>query len=215
MSRVLSGENQITQKYKEGVHNGIDLVKKTASLSDIIAHSDGEVVAIRNDYKTQDKNGNSYGNYVKIRHNDGRYTLYAHLKYESVCVSVGDKVTTGQKIGYMGATGHATGGHLHFEVRNANNVRIDPTEYIDGGSFDVVTPEPTPEPVKTHFNIGDTVTVNGVGKSNSYGGGFSTKRYRNTKMYVMNYKDDGRAYPYALSTNNKQVTAWFKEESVS
>ena len=132
MSRVFKNRgNVITQKYKKGIHNGIDLVGTGYSLDYIIAHSGGEVVGVRSNYKTTDKTGSSYGNYVKIKHNNGYYTLYAHLKYESVTVKSGDKVEKGQVIGYMGATGHATGAHLHFEVRDTNNTKIDPTSYIN------------------------------------------------------------------------------------
>jgi len=132
MSRVLkTGKNQVTQKYKKGIHNGIDIVKSKASLDYIVAHSDGVIVGVRNNYKTTDKTGHSYGNYVKIKHNSGYYTLYAHLKYRSVTVNVGSKVSKGQAIGCMGNTGHSKGAHLHFEVRNAKDVRVDPTPYID------------------------------------------------------------------------------------
>lgn len=132
MSRVFkSKDNQITQKYKKGIHNGIDLVGYKASFDYIIAHSDGEVVDVRKDYNKTDKTGSSYGNYVKIKHNNGYYTLYAHLKYNSVTVSKGDHVVKGQVIGYMGNTGHSCGAHLHFEVRKDSSTRIDPTPYID------------------------------------------------------------------------------------
>ena len=132
MSRVFKNkDNQITQKYKKGTHNGIDLVGYKNALDYIIAHSDGEVVGVRSNYKTTDKTGNSYGNYVKIKHGNGYYTLYAHLKYGSVAVQKADKVSKGQVIGYMGATGHCTGAHLHFEVRNKNDTKIDPTPHID------------------------------------------------------------------------------------
>ena len=77
------------------------------------------------------KTGDSYGNYVKIKHNDGYYTLYAHLKYGSVKVSIGDKVKKGQTIGYMGNTGRSTAAHLHFEVRNTKDKRINPTQYLN------------------------------------------------------------------------------------
>ena len=132
MSRVFKNkDNQITQKYKKGTHNGIDLVGYKNALDYIIAHSDGEVVGVRSNYKTTDRTGSSYGNYVKIKHSNGYYTLYAHLKYGSVTVQKGDKVEKGQVVGYMGATGHCTGAHLHFEVRNENDKKIDPTSYID------------------------------------------------------------------------------------
>ena len=134
--RVLKGSKcVITQGYKKGVHDGVDIVgvnsKGTHILDYIVAHSDGVVVSYRKDYKTQDKSGSSYGNYVKIKHEDGYYTLYAHMSYNTVKVKTGDKVKKGQTLGYMGATGRATAGHLHFEVRDTNDVRIDPIPYLD------------------------------------------------------------------------------------
>ena len=132
MSRVFKNkENVITQKYKKGVHNGIDLVGTGYTSDYIVAHSDGEVVSVRSNYKTTDKTGSSYGNYVKIKHENGYYTLYAHMKYNTVNVKNGDKVIKDQTIGYMGSTGHSTGVHLHFEVRDTNDTKIDPTPYIN------------------------------------------------------------------------------------
>ncbi|MCK2000232.1 LysM peptidoglycan-binding domain-containing protein [[Brevibacterium] frigoritolerans] len=61
----------------------------------------------------------SYGEVVFIVHeiNGQTYeTVYAHMKSGSRAVQVGDKVTTGQFLGWMGSTGHSTGQHLHFEV---------------------------------------------------------------------------------------------------
>lgn len=131
MSRVFKNKgNVITQAFKKWVHNGIDLVGTGYTLDYITAHSEGTVVAVRNNYKTNDKTGCSYGNYVKIKHN-GYYTLYAHMKYNSVTVRVGQKVSKGQVIGYMGNTGHSFGAHLHFEVRDKNDNFINPTPYIN------------------------------------------------------------------------------------
>ncbi len=132
MSRVLKNkENQITQKYKKSIHDGVDLVGYKSSLDYIIAYADGKVVALKNDYSTNDRSGNSYGNYVKIKHSNGYFTLYAHLKYNSIPVKIGDEIKKGQIIGYMGNTGHSTGAHLHFEVRNENDQKIDPTPYLE------------------------------------------------------------------------------------
>lgn len=131
MSRVFKNKgNVITQAFKKGVHNGIDLVGTGYTLDYITAHTEGTVVAVRNNYKTNDRYGCSYGNYVKIKHN-GYYTLYAHMKYNSVTVRVGQKVSKGQVIGYMGNTGHSFGAHLHFEVRDKNDNFINPTPYIN------------------------------------------------------------------------------------
>lgn len=131
MSRLLKNKkNLITQIYKPGIHNGIDLVGDNYSLDYIIAHSAGTIVNIKTDYRTNDKNGNSYGNFVKIKHENGYYTLYAHLKYNSIPVKIGGKVKQGDVIGYMGNTGHSLGAHLHFEVRDKNDIKIDPTNFI-------------------------------------------------------------------------------------
>ena len=56
----------------------------------------------------------SWGNYVRIDHHNGLYSLYAHCS--SLAVSVGQTVGRGQLIGYVGQTGNASGNHLHLEV---------------------------------------------------------------------------------------------------
>lgn len=132
--RVLeSGMCIITQEYKKGIHDGVDLVNTNSKGDHIlgweVAHSDGVVVGTRNNCTGFEKG--SYGNYVKIRHEDGYYTLYAHMSYNTVKVKVGDKVKKGQVLGYMGNTGYSFGGHLHFEVRTPSDVKIDPIPYLD------------------------------------------------------------------------------------
>ena len=64
-----------------------------------------------------------WGLLVVVRHPAGVRTLYAHL--ESIAVRVGDEVSGGTMLGRVGATGHATGPHLHFEVR-VHGAAIDP-----------------------------------------------------------------------------------------
>lgn len=132
MSRVLKdAKNQITCKYNVLTHRGVDVVKYKGQLDYIIAHTDGKVIDVVKNYNKTDKKGNSYGNYVLLKHPNGYYTLYAHMKYKSVTVSIGDTVKQGQVIGYMGNTGYSKGAHLHFEVRNTKNKRINPTPYLD------------------------------------------------------------------------------------
>ncbi len=60
-----------------------------------------------------------YGNLIIISHDNGTQTVYGHLSKNTV--SVGQRVGQGQSIGLMGATGKATGSHLHFEIRGARN----------------------------------------------------------------------------------------------
>lgn len=64
--------------------------------------------------------GSSYGNYCIVYHGNGYATLYAHM--QSVPnVTVGQTVSAGQVIGYVGTTGSSTGNHLHFELRINGN----------------------------------------------------------------------------------------------
>lgn len=67
-----------------------------------------------------------YGNAVVIDHGGSMATLYGHQS--RVAVSVNQHVNAGDVIGYVGATGYATGPHLHFEVRLSGNP-VDPTSY--------------------------------------------------------------------------------------
>ena len=71
--------------------------------------------------------GSAAGNYVKIDHHDGFSSIYMHLN--SYCVSSGTIVNAGQTIGTMGATGVATGDHLHFGIMY-NGVYVNPLAYI-------------------------------------------------------------------------------------
>ena len=68
-----------------------------------------------------------YGNVALIDHGNGMVTLYAHQS--QLACSVGQRVGTGQVIGYVGSTGHSTGPHLHFETR-VRGVAVDPMQYL-------------------------------------------------------------------------------------
>ncbi|EGJ11528.1 MULTISPECIES: M23 family metallopeptidase [Rubrivivax] len=66
---------------------------------------------------------NGYGNVIQIQHGGGKATLYAHLS--RIDVKKGQRVEQGQRIGAVGATGWATGPHLHFEFK-INGAQHDP-----------------------------------------------------------------------------------------
>jgi peptidoglycan hydrolase-like protein with peptidoglycan-binding domain len=88
-------------------------------------------------------NSGGYGNLVVVQHRLGYSTWYAHLS--TVTSWVGEQVSGGTRIGYVGATGHATGPHLHFEVR-LNNFPIDPTPYLLPGTAVAARTCRTPRP---------------------------------------------------------------------
>lgn len=109
--------------YGKNGHLGVDWA--AAGGTPIHAAADG--VVSRSEYHY------SYGNFVQIYHgaddNGTTYaTLYAHMNSFPL-VSVGQTVTKGQVIGYVGTTGNSTGNHLHLELR-VNGNRTNPESYI-------------------------------------------------------------------------------------
>jgi hypothetical protein len=84
----------------------------------VLAARAGLVVAYRDDSDTggSDTKYTNCTNYVIIKHSDGTYGEYAHLKHNGVLVALGDHVSEGQAIGLSGATGHVDVPHLHFAV---------------------------------------------------------------------------------------------------
>jgi murein DD-endopeptidase MepM/ murein hydrolase activator NlpD len=68
-----------------------------------------------------------YGNLVIVQHAGGLSTRYAHQS--AMLVTAGQPVAAGEVIGAVGATGEATGPHLHFEVR-LNDVAVNPAPYL-------------------------------------------------------------------------------------
>lgn len=122
-----------TYGYRWGtLHKGIDIAQNQGA--DVVASKSGSVIRAVNtcphNYgKSSNCCGNGYGNHVIIMHDDGTYsTLYGHMS--SITVSVGDYVSKGTTIGYVGSTGWSTGFHLHFEIRK-NGTPVDPSGYLN------------------------------------------------------------------------------------
>ncbi len=96
-------------------HNGIDIGAPKGA--DIVSPWDG---VVRSVFSTT-----GGGNQLVIDHADGRVTGYAHLS--QTLVQVGDRVTRGQVIAKVGATGRVTGPHLHFTLRpSREGAHVDP-----------------------------------------------------------------------------------------
>jgi len=83
----------------------------------IYAAREGIVVKIKNDgYKHGDKSYINEANFIIIKHNDGTYGKYAHLRKNGVKVKISQKIKRGQFLGFSGNTGYTNGPHLHFIV---------------------------------------------------------------------------------------------------
>lgn len=112
--------------YTSGTHGGIDFraavgTKIKAALSGTVLDTE----AVRT------KSGCQYGKWVLIRHANGLTSIYGHLSV--VSVNPGDQVITGDTIGYSGATGYATGPHLHFGVYASGGVKIVDSSSLGSG----------------------------------------------------------------------------------
>jgi murein DD-endopeptidase MepM/ murein hydrolase activator NlpD len=88
-------------------HNGVDF--RAPMGSPIMAAGDGTVEKIS--WET------GYGKYVRIRHDGGYETTYAHISSTPSDLHIGERVTQGQVIAYVGSTGYSTGPHLYYELR--------------------------------------------------------------------------------------------------
>ena len=106
-SRVTSGFamrfHPILQNWR--AHNGVDYSAPQGT--PVLSVGDGVVEVAGSQ--------NGYGNLVQLQHSNGKSTVYAHLS--RIDVRAGQRVEQGQRIGAVGATGWATGPHLHFEFR--------------------------------------------------------------------------------------------------
>ena len=107
-----------SQIYNGSGHTGLDF--RASVGMEVKAASGGVIKGVGNTDAV--KGCYSYGKWVLIEHRNGLSTLYAHLSL--IKVSEGQSVATGQVIGYSGATGYATGPHLHFTVYATQGVKI-------------------------------------------------------------------------------------------
>ena len=115
-------------------HIGVDVVRNIGynTTAHIVAIADGRVIRVKNTVTGVDKR-HPEGNYVDIAHENGLVSRYFHLKYGSIpaSVRVGQKITKGTVIGFMGNTGDSQGAHLHFQLEQ-NGKAIDGAPYLKG-----------------------------------------------------------------------------------
>lgn len=188
-------------------HKGIDLIANPNNRNeDILAFADGVVTSVQ-------KIGQQYGTgcYVRLKHSNGYYTLYYHLKSGSICVNVGDNVKQGQKLGVIGTTGQSTGVHLHFQIDKGSSASaINPYDYLFNGKEFISSNSQGGSSSSTgKFNIGDEVIISGSLYTNSNAatpaGSVSNRKTKITR-YVA-----GAKHPY----NTTGDLGWMNENDIT
>lgn len=99
-------------------HEGIDIADPIGT--PVLAVMDGEVINAGP--------ADGFGQWVRLRHDDGSISVYGHV--HTVDVAVGQRVNAGDQIATIGNEGHSTGPHLHFEIRPDGNGPTDPVNWF-------------------------------------------------------------------------------------
>lgn len=99
-------------------HSGVDIANAIGT--PIMAVMDGTVI--------DSGPASGYGNWIRIRHDDGAISVYGHM--ETLAVAVGERVRAGQQIAGMGSRGFSTGSHLHFEIHPDGTTAVDPVAWF-------------------------------------------------------------------------------------
>jgi len=123
----------VTQAYPDATTHGtvdeayaIDIAMPVGT--DIVAARDGVVFQVVSKNFRGGANAEEYGtlaNVVSILHDDGTFAVYAHLNWDSIRVTPGERVLAGQYIADSGNTGYSSGPHLHFAVQRNTGMRVE------------------------------------------------------------------------------------------
>lgn len=173
------GVTYISQYYSNS-HVGLDIA--ASGYHEIVAAREGTVIAAAS--TSCSHNGNKefvhstssstcnygMGNYVQIKHSDGTYATYMHLRYGSVCVSKGQYVSRGDVIGIMGNSGNSTGQHLHFQVgySSTNTINVNPS--VIGYDYTTYSTPPSKPTITSCTASGSNISVswNAVADATTY-----------------------------------------------
>ncbi len=237
MSKVLTAsEKRITCPYgpyntnnpslKGKIHKGVDIgYSKNEEENKVYANSLGIVYEIQEglDRNINALGSETWGNFVLIKHPNGMYTRYAHLKKGTIQVKPKQKVDSNTYLGIMGESGLTYGRHLHFEVSTGYNskFRINPTKYLTESVYEENTIEETTKN-NEEFKIGDKVLIlKGRATSTSDGSGKVTKEYNgdtndlgNIKYITIIKEKAKRPYHVSNDKENKQPRGWVTKEQI-
>lgn len=173
--------NEIITNEYDSQHRALDIVASDRSETNIIALESGIVTTVVSNIPTTNHNSQglaTYGNYVKIKQNNGKTALYAHMKYGSIQVKEGDYIEKGAIIGTIGDTGNAYGKHLHLEVISENNVKENPLISLNEKSSEETLDQSSEDEIKQNTN--DSQEDEDLIQENSYSTTFSNTNSENT-----------------------------------
>jgi murein DD-endopeptidase MepM/ murein hydrolase activator NlpD len=184
-------------------HRGLDMVGVISK--QIFSPSKGKVEFAGNV-------GDGFGNYVRIRNEDGNAHYLCHM--ESIAVKAGQTVNYGDILGIMGATGNVTGPHTHFEIRDPQGNIHSGADYLGlpnkQGEYNdsqvVQVSIPTFTPTKSVLKVGMKVTVNKT--ANTYATGQVIASFvKGSKYTVSEIKSD--------KVLLKEIMSWVKISDIT
>jgi len=114
-------------------HKGVDLGwREDEDQNKVYANCKGVVETVVDGLDTMPVTSGSWGNYVLVKHPNGMYSRYCHLRKGTIKVKRGQTVDENTQLGVIGESGSVTARHLHFEVQKtvSSSTRIDPTPYL-------------------------------------------------------------------------------------
>lgn len=140
-------------------HKGVDLGwRQDESQNKVYANCKGTVAEVQDglDRIAGASGVKSWGNYVLVKHSNGMYSRYCHMK-KGLLVKKGQEVDENTQLGIIGDSGNTTARHLHFEVQTDYNssTRINPTEYLTKAIYE--EPVQPAQPSKTIDELANEV----------------------------------------------------------
>ena len=119
---VRPAEGRLTSGYGARwgtTHYGLDIANRMGT--PLVAAADGVVI--------EAGPASGFGLWVRVEHADGTVTVYGHM--DTITVNVGEEVRAGEQIATMGSRGYSTGPHLHFEVWDADGLKLNPMTWLN------------------------------------------------------------------------------------
>ena len=202
-------------------HYGVDLGwRSDETQNNVYTNSKGLVIDVRDGVDTLPLSARSFGNYVLVEHPNGMRSRYAHLRKGTVRVNIGQSVDENTILGIIGESGSVNGRHLHFEVYNTSNVRIDPTEYLTKPIYEEKVSQEVISNID--FKVGDRVLLLfGRATESSDGSGGVTAEYDGNIEDTGNIKyitiiNEGSIRPYHVSNDreNTKPRGWVSKEQI-